>query len=145
MESKIKQNKHVGIYGICLQGNKVLCIKKGRGPYKGLFDLPGGGIEFGEDIKSALEREIKEEIGVGIKNAEIFKNADHSSFWDDDGVPTHTHHIGLYYNVSLAPGTIKTYPDGHDSEGAVWVDTSYISKENTSPIAYKVLKELFSQ
>ena len=144
MEDKIKENKHIGIYGICSQDNKILCIKKGRGPYKGLFDLPGGGIEFGEDLEKALEREIKEEVGVSIKNEGVFGNANHSSFWNDNGIPTHTHHIGLYYKVSLLSDSIKTCPDGHDSEGAVWVDISSISKENVSPIAYKILKDVFS-
>ena len=144
MENKAKKNRHIGIYGICSQGNKVLCIKKGRGPYNGLFDLPGGGIEFGEDLEKALEREIREEIGVDIKNEGVFRNADHSSFWDDNGIPTLTHHIGLYYKVSILSDSIKTCPDGHDSKGAMWVDISDISKENTAPIAYKILREIFS-
>ena len=33
---------YLGIYGVCLNENKVLCIKKARGPYKNRFDLPGG-------------------------------------------------------------------------------------------------------
>ena len=33
---------HIGIYGICIIDNKLLCIKKARGPYKNRFDLPGG-------------------------------------------------------------------------------------------------------
>ena len=30
----------------------------------GKWDLPGGGLEYGEDLKTALEREIKEELGL---------------------------------------------------------------------------------
>ena len=33
---------HFGVYGICIKDNKLLCIKKERGPYKNRFDLPGG-------------------------------------------------------------------------------------------------------
>jgi len=33
----------------------------------GFHKLPGGGVEKGEDIKGALERELKEEIGCKVK------------------------------------------------------------------------------
>ena len=34
--------------------------------YPGLWGIPGGGIEEGEDQRSALNREIKEETGIDI-------------------------------------------------------------------------------
>ena len=33
---------HFGVYGVCLQEGKLLCIEKTRGPYQHRFDLPGG-------------------------------------------------------------------------------------------------------
>ena len=33
---------HFGVYGVCLQEGKLLCIEKTRGPYQNRFDLPGG-------------------------------------------------------------------------------------------------------
>ena len=32
---------YIGIYGVCIRDNKLLCIKKERGLYKNRFDLPG--------------------------------------------------------------------------------------------------------
>lgn len=34
------------------------------------MELPGGGLDFGEDIYKELKREIKEEMGVRIKSIE---------------------------------------------------------------------------
>lgn len=137
---EVKENKHVGIYGICKKREKILVIKKRRGPYKGLYDLPGGGIEFGENLEEALKREFMEEVNANIQNKGIIGNFDYSSLWDDDGVLTKTHHIGLYYEVSLLSSSIKEDGDGHDSEGALWLHTSEIEQSKISPIAYKALK-----
>lgn len=44
---------HFGIYGIALNKNrdKILLVKKTRGPYTGLYDLPGG---TPEKMKAAM-------------------------------------------------------------------------------------------
>ena len=48
------KTSHFGAYGIIIHKNKILLVKKSRGPYKGKYDLPGGKIEFGESIEEAL-------------------------------------------------------------------------------------------
>ncbi|CKH15873.1 MutT/NUDIX family protein [Streptococcus pneumoniae] len=35
--------KHFGVYAVCLENGKLLCIEKTRGPYQHRYDLPGGG------------------------------------------------------------------------------------------------------
>ena len=38
----------------------VLCVKEGGDNY---WNLPGGGIDFGENLQEALSRELHEEVG----------------------------------------------------------------------------------
>ena len=45
---KMKEYKQLGAYGIIIENNKILLVKKFGGPYNGLLDLPGGTIEFCE-------------------------------------------------------------------------------------------------
>ena len=54
---------YLGIYGVCLKENKVLCIKKERGLYKDRFDLPGGSQKTSEGFTETLVREFLEETG----------------------------------------------------------------------------------
>lgn len=42
------------------ENNRFLLAKE----TDGTWDFPGGGLEFGEDIQSALQREIREELGL---------------------------------------------------------------------------------
>ena len=59
---------YLGIYGMCLKENKVLCIKKVRGPYKNRFDLPGGSQKTNEGFTETLVREFLEETGYKVNS-----------------------------------------------------------------------------
>ena len=51
-----------------VKDGRVLACR--RAPHKlaaGLWEFPGGKVELGEDTFSALEREIKEELGIECK------------------------------------------------------------------------------
>ncbi len=36
--------------------------------YSGLLEIPGGRMEYGEDVYTALKREVEEECGLGIES-----------------------------------------------------------------------------
>ena len=57
---------HFGVYGICYEKGKLLCIEKTRGPYQHRFDLPGGSQEIGEGLTETLKREVLEETGYTL-------------------------------------------------------------------------------
>lgn len=47
--------------------DKILLIKRKNEPYKGSWALPGGFVEYGEDVESAAKREVKEETNLDLK------------------------------------------------------------------------------
>ena len=57
----------VSIKAIIIDDNKVLCLKNERNEW----DLPGGKINFNEDIEQCLKREVKEETNLDISNLKI--------------------------------------------------------------------------
>ena len=46
--------------------DKVLLVRRARSPGKGFYSLPGGRVEFGESLHTALRREVDEETGLAI-------------------------------------------------------------------------------
>lgn len=54
----------VGCFVTC--GQRLLWIRRAISPYKGLWTVPGGFLERGEDPREAAARELFEETGVSI-------------------------------------------------------------------------------
>src|SRR5712675_218921 len=48
---------------------KILLVRRARSPAKGFYSLPGGRVEFGESLHTALHREIDEETALKIEIA----------------------------------------------------------------------------
>ena len=59
---------HITVKGIVVFKQKVLLMKRVRPSSDGLgyWELPGGGLEYGETPNGALKRELKEETGLTI-------------------------------------------------------------------------------
>jgi 8-oxo-dGTP pyrophosphatase MutT (NUDIX family) len=57
------ENLWDGVKGIVKKNDHILVLVKPNGT----LDLPGGRVENGESIKSALQREINEETGLKVK------------------------------------------------------------------------------
>jgi len=68
-----KQRPRLGCAGLILRGGRVLLGKRNKEPNRGLWVLPGGGVEFCETFEQTLERELLEEAGISIAVRDIFK------------------------------------------------------------------------
>ena len=126
---------HLGVYAFIYNGNdKILMIKKARGPYTGLYDLPGGTIEPEELIEETLAREIKEETNCDMIHCAQVCTVDTRFDWnrEKEGKPNALFkHIGVLY-LATVNGTPSTTGDGLDSAGAEWINISDIINKKVS-------------
>ena len=141
-----KENKHLGAYGIVIEDNKILLIKKAIGPYDGKLDLPGGSIEFCERPEEALKRELLEETGINITKYELYDTDSINVEWYQDSVKIKTHHIGIFYKVLEYKNEIKENIEidskNDDSLGANLYNIDELTKRNLSNIAILELEKL---
>jgi len=139
-----KNKNHFGVYAIILKGNSILLIKKSRGPYKGKLDLPGGRPELGETHLETLIREVIEETGVVVQQAELFNNYSITlNYNNESGDEEKFYHTGVVYLV-------KSYDDNkllnemhiEDSLGAQWFEIKDIKQEILSPFVFYFISEI---
>lgn len=139
--NKVLKKQYLGVYGICKIKDSILMIKKARGPYIGLYDLPGGGIDFGKNAVQCLKREIMEETGGSVLKAELFEIGNYvCQYSEPNGKVINFHHTAIYYIVELNFDKLKSEPDGQDSAGALFVPIKNLNYKNVAPIAYPVIK-----
>jgi 8-oxo-dGTP diphosphatase len=70
----------VGVGAVIVATDGRLFLAK-RGPKakneRGLWEFPGGSVEFGETLAEALKREMREEYGIEIAVGELLDVVDH--------------------------------------------------------------------
>lgn len=58
--------------GILLEKGKVLLVKRAIYPFFGSWELPGGHVDYGETVEKAIQREMREELGIPVKIKKLF-------------------------------------------------------------------------
>jgi 8-oxo-dGTP diphosphatase len=61
----------VCVGGVALSDDRLLLIRRGRGPAQGYWSIPGGRVEWGETLAEAVVREVAEETGLMSACAEL--------------------------------------------------------------------------
>lgn len=135
---------HIGIYGCIEYENSLLVIHKARGPYKGLFDLPGGRPLHGEPLLDGLSREIEEETGMKTQSYSFFGNFSYLvPYRDEEGIQKELYHIALIYRVhDVHLSSINHAIIAEDVNGSLWVNRNSLRKEDCSPLLWSVLEGL---
>jgi ADP-ribose pyrophosphatase YjhB (NUDIX family) len=115
------QRVRLGAYAWCEHDGAVLLTRVAHeGPGGGLWTLPGGGLDFGEDPEAGATREVLEETGyivelgalVGVRSA-VLEPAQTIS-----GHRVQT--VGIVYRGTISSGELATEFEG-STDAAAWI------------------------
>jgi ADP-ribose pyrophosphatase YjhB (NUDIX family) len=101
---------------------KILLAQRRYDPGQGLWALPAGFVDAGEDPSHAAERECLEETGLIVRVTslrDLFSGREHPRGAD----------IVLVYNAHLISGALRPGDDA--------ISTDFFSKDNLPPLAFK--------
>jgi len=139
------KNVRVGVYGVCVKDGKILTVKivpdAKNDPKKicfmePLWDLPGGGVDPGETIEEALEREFSEETGAQVRSKKLW-HVD-QTFYCNLGYAMVN--VKIYFLVELENENFKV--DGRESMSVGWNNPEKLSRENSLPGLYQILDKI---
>lgn len=99
---------------VCLRGDEVLLIRRGKAPRKGEWSLPGGRIEWGETAAAAALRELEEETGVTADLLGLVDVVD-GFFAHREGDEVSRHFVLVDYAARWRSGTPQAGDDATDA------------------------------
>ena len=110
----------VAVIAFVKQDNRILLVQRDVEPSKGLWSMPGGFVELGENPTFALEREVLEETGLDARIDDLLD----IFHYPDSYV------IVIAYAATVGGGDLAA---GDDAAQAIW----FTKEELPEQLAFK--------
>jgi 8-oxo-dGTP diphosphatase len=99
----------VAVGTIVVREGRVLLARRGKEPGYGLWSLPGGAVDLGEELKIAAARETREECGIEIEVTDVLEVVERV-IRDPDG-RVQFHYVIVDYLARWASGELTASPE----------------------------------
>jgi 8-oxo-dGTP diphosphatase len=108
----------LGVGAVVVDHDRLLLVRRGRGPAQGDWSVPGGKVERGETLAEAVTRELREETGLeGVCGALLG--------WAER-IGADEHYVILDFEVTVVGGDEPVA--GDDAAEARWVDLHEVAE-----------------
>lgn len=117
--------------------NELLVCRRGKDPFKGTFDLPGGFVDKGETAEEALVREIKEELNLFAENLIYLYSLPNTYQYSDFDIPT----LDMFYVCNVKD--FSTLQANDDVAETFFINIKNIRKDDFGLSSIKKAIEIF--
>ncbi len=110
---------------------RILLVKRAEGASRaGLWSVPAGFVDYGEEIRAAAARELQEETGLIAEIGDVVHVA--SNFHDPDKLT-----IGVWFEGTVTGGTLQAADDAEEAE--------FFALDELPPLAFETDIALFER
>lgn len=133
-----KQIKTSVVAGIVDDQRRILLTRRNITPFHGQWVMPGGKIDHGEAIHSALAREVSEEVGLEIAIEQLIDVYEHLAIGDHG-----EHYIILYYRAR--PLSFELKLNAAELSEAHWFHPDQLVELDVPPGCRHILSLLYPE
>ncbi|MEV8365911.1 NUDIX hydrolase [Streptomyces niveus] len=105
---------------VLIADNHVLLIERGWDPFEGMWALPGGHVDPGEEVQTAAARELAEETGITVPMESLREVGTFTA----PGRDPRGRYVTVAYTATLPERVEPTA--GDDATRAVWWPLSWL-------------------
>ena len=105
---KIMKSPALAVDVVIKTRDGVVLVKRRNEPYKGMWALPGGFVEYGEKVEFAAIREAEEETGVKVKIQKLL------GVYSDPERDPRGHVISVCFLAKRVGGSLKAASDAKE-------------------------------
>lgn len=114
----------ISAYALCVNDDRILLCRIGAGASSGvgMWTLPGGGLDFGEEPRDGALRELTEETGLRGEIVELVEILSWTGRWrhPQDAADEAYHGIQIVYRARIVGGSLRDEVDG-STDLASWL------------------------
>jgi mutator protein MutT len=125
----------VGVGVLIRDDDRYLIVERAADPDAGLWSIPGGLVEIGENVADAAVREAKEETGLDVEIGELLDVVD--KIVRDDSSRVKYHFVIIDYLATPKGGTLKA---ASDARQARWVRADEFAMYELTQTLIELLK-----
>ena len=135
----------VAAYALCVENDALLLVRVASGyPDTGMWTLPGGGVDFGEDPAAAALRELHEESGLeGELQGLAFVNSVTGANEITPG-PDRYHGVRIVYNARVTGGELRDEVE-ESTDKAEWIPLTDVRSRRIADLVEAALDYLGGQ
>jgi 8-oxo-dGTP diphosphatase len=119
---------------------EILLVERANEPLKGFWSLPGGLLELGEKLDSAIRREVLEETGLEVEPLSVFEIFERI-MPDAEGRPEY-HYVLIDYLCRVVGGRLQA---ASDVSRAAWVPQRKLCEYRLTEGTLAVIERAFAE
>ena len=144
MENEINSKEYpnrpaLAVGAVVFREGRILLVKRGNPPAKGVWAIPGGSVELGETLEQAAQREVLEETGIRVRAGKPVYSFESIERDKDGQVRFHYYIVDL--EAEYLDGEIRA---GDDAEKAQWVALDQLDRMDVNPKTRDLLRTLYN-